>query len=222
MCIVVAVAGARAPSSTPFFAAGAAAAVAAAAGAVVEVARRRLPLKGAAHAAIVLGVAFITIIPAGAVKYTYGSTGSLAISLTASPAVVSWGSTSALVGEVAVYNDGGTTVRVLPSFSLRVSDPGGLARPQFRQGCAVPQVLPPSERDLVEVPPGELLRYPFSIPLAWEGQTGPETQCGSLIIGERGGHLVSATFDSHSFGGFALVPIWVNTLTSQPAALSVQ
>ncbi len=138
LCIVVLVSAAKAPSTTPYLAMGAAAAAAGGAGAVVQLAKRKVPFNAAAHGAIVLGVAFLTILPAGALRYTYGSEGSLAITLTASPLSLNFGTPSSITGEISLYNDGATTVRVLPRYEVRVTDPSGLPLPQVWDGCVIP------------------------------------------------------------------------------------
>jgi hypothetical protein len=219
--VVVAVAGARAPSTTPFLAGGAAAAAAGAAGAAVQVARRRLPLSSAAHAVIVLGVAFITVFPAGAIKYTYGSTGSLAISLIVSPASADWGSAVTLTGEVSLYNDGSTVVRVRPIFEVRVQSPLGVPRPRVWEACTLPAAPAPTEADLVEVQPGSLLQWPFSIPIAWDDLSGAQVPCGAVLIADRGVHQVVGGFASRPFGALALVPVWSATLSSEAANLTI-
>lgn len=222
LCIVVAVSAARAPSTTPFMACGAAAAVAGVAGAAVEVSKRRIPMSAAVHAAIVLGVAFITILPAGAVRYTYGSTGSLAITLTAAPLNVAWESPAVLHGTISLYNDGATTLRVRPIYEVRVLDPTGSPRPLVSAACQIPALPTPTERDLVEIPPGALVDWPFDLPIAWADQGSSGQQCGSVLIADHGAHQIVGIFESRPFQGFLLVPVWASSLTSQAAVLMVQ
>ena len=221
LCVVVLVSGAKAPSTTPYLAMGASAAASGGAGAVLQLAKRKVPLKPAARAAIVLGVAFLTLLPAGALRYTYGSEGSLAITLSASPLSLNFGTPSSITGEISLYNDGATTVRVLPSYEVRVTDPSGLPRPQVWDGCTIPAPPAPTERALVEVPPGGLIHWSFTLSVAWADQSGAATPCGAVLLSSRGIHNIAGSFESHGFPAFALVPVWTNLVTSERAALTV-
>jgi hypothetical protein len=166
-------------------------------------------------------VAFLTVLPAGALRYTYGDDGSLAITLSDAPLVLTFGTPSSVSGTISLYNDGATTVRVLPRYEVRVTDPAGLPRPQVWGACTIPAQPAPTEHALVEVPPGGLIKWSFTLPIAWADQSGTTTPCGSVLLAERGEHHLTGSFDSRGFPAIALVPVWTNTLTSEPATLAV-
>ena len=223
LCLVVLISGARAPSMTPFLAAGAGAAGAGSAGAVLQLTKRRLRLPSAARVALVLVTALLVALPAGGLKYSYGSTGSAAIALTLlSPTTIDWESSSALSGEVSLYNDGDTTLRVRPVFDVRVSDPSGLVLLRYAGNrCPIALPGPSAERDLVEIAPGALLRWSFTLPVAWSGQPSQDTPCGAVVIAARGAHSVVGLFSSAPFNAFALVPVWDASLASEPTVVNV-
>ncbi len=211
--VVVTVASARAPSATPFLAAGAAGAGAGAAGLVLQLAKPRLKLGPVLRAAAVIAVALAIAMPAGAVKYTYGGTGSVAVSMSFSPVTLEHGATTPFAGTIVLVNDGSTTVRVRPHFEVRVTDPTGFVLPFVWDGCAIPQPAPPTERDLVELAPGGTYEWPFRQPVAWSDQSA-RADCGAVLVSKAGTHRVSGFFSSASFDAFALVPVWAGTLST--------
>lgn len=221
LCTVVAIAGPRAPSATPFFAAGAAVAVGAVAGALLQLSKESLRLHPAAHAAIAVGVAFIAVLPAGLLKYTYGSEGSVVLTMNAAPLYFNFGEVSLISGELSLYNDGATTVRLRPIMEVRLADRTGQPRPQIIEGCTVVVPPPPTEADLIEIGPGVVFTRPFTLRLASFDANNTAPTCGAYLITQPGVYQLHATLESHPFNAFALVPVWSASLSSAPLRLEV-
>ena len=219
--LVVAVAGARAPSVTPFLAAAGGAAGASAAGIAVQLAERKLKLKLPAKLCCIALVAVLLLFASGGTRYTYGSVGDLAVTLEFSPPSIGSGSASAISGNITLFNVGKTTVRVNPHFELRVTDPMGASVLRFSQGCTG-HAVPPVEADLVEMPPDGFLRSAFTLPVVWSVSAGPSAPCGAALMEATGDYRVVGIVSSGPFAAPGLVPVWAGEVASEALTLQVR
>jgi len=219
--LVVAVAGPRAPSVTPFLAAAGGAAGAAAAGIAVQLAERKKKLKLPVKLACIALVAALLLFASGGVRYTYGSVGDLAVTLEFTPPSIASGAPVAVSGNLTLFNVGTTVVRVNPHFEVRLTNPTGGAVLRFSQGC-VGRVAPQVEADLIELPPDGYLRSAFSLAVVWSAGDGPIAPCGAALLESTGDYQLFGVVSSGPFNAPGLVPVWAGELTSEGKTLQVR
>lgn len=219
--LVVQVAGARAPSVTPFVAAVGGAAGAAAAGIATQLAGRKVKLKAPVKLSSIALVAVLLLFASGGVRYTYGSVGDLAATLEVSPPSIAAGTPGGISGNLTLFNVGTTVVRVNPHFEVRLTNPTGGAVLRYAQGC-VGRVVPQVEADLIELPPGAYLRLAFALPVVWSADDGAFAPCGAALLDSTGTYRLVGVVSSGPFNAPALVPVWAGEVFSEAKTLQVR
>ncbi len=219
--LVVLVAGARAPSATPFLAAAGGAAGAASAGIAVQLAQRKVRVKAPLKVAAIAVTAVLLLFSAGGARYTYGAVGDVVVTLEFAPASVVSGSSASVTGNLTLFNVGATVVRVNPHFDLLVTDPQGGPVLRYFQGC-IGRIVPPVESDLVELPPDGYLRSAFTLPIVWSADDSVSAPCGAAFLGAAGNYGLVGHFASGPFNAPGLVPVWTGEVRSEAKTLQVR